>query len=230
MIVEFAGLPGAGKTTAARRLVAGLAATGHRCRARCLPPGGPFDQARHYARFTARLVSQPSRLAPAVRCAAAVRPCNAATLRYALKLPLWPYRFAVVREDPSVTVVLDQGVVQHAWSGALGGTVVDERALRSALRIVLTSVPLTYAFVYFDADVALAVDRIGARASSTSRFDRMSPMQARGALQRHRSALEWMLEEAVTITGGACLRVDAARPVDDTCRTIAAFLETLERT
>jgi thymidylate kinase len=225
-VVEFLGLPGAGKSTLADRLLARLAARGLAC-------GGAVDLARlrggrirHYTR-AAKFVYQRGRHVPAaMRLAAAVTPATSARWWLAAKLAMWPYRLGIAQARRFETLVLDQGPLQSAWIVLLEGSLLDDRVLADALNDLLADDARAFAFIYVDIAPEVAAVRIETRGPMDAPFDR-GRTETQRRLASHRQQLERVLRVALERTGAPVLRLDGSASLDENDRRIDAFLDGL---
>lgn len=224
LVVEFVGLPGAGKTTAARHVLEELEARGYACGSRGLVGRTGLSRAAHYTRVVRFCVRQASELSSAVLLGLPASGVTAARVRHALKLSSWSYRLTTRARGYDVTI-LDQGPVQQACSTMLHGRIGNERAVAAALRGVLRAAQARFAYVYFDIDVDLAVLRIAGRPAGRSSFGRLKGEAAKPGLATYQRRLGTLLDFAEAATGAARLRVDAARPVDEVSARIVEFIE-----
>ncbi len=218
------GLPGAGKTTLARGLLARLSGQGLACGDRDLIGRLGTSRAAHYARL-ARFTLERGRYLPAtIRLAAAVRPPTPARTRFAAKLAVWPYRLSVARARGFETVVLDQGILQSAWCVLLEGSLRRASVLEKALTEILAGCAASFAFISLDLDATLAAARIQGRGPMDAPFNRGNPETVR-LLEEHREHLEQVVAAGVRATGAPHLRLDASRPISENAARIDAFVD-----
>jgi cytidylate kinase len=219
-------LPGAGKTTIARQLPPELRARGYLCGDRDLVRGRHFGQDRvSYAGLGQFYLRNPSAVRSALRLSFSAPPYNGPRIRAVLKLLLWSYRLKVAQETGHDIVVLDQGVVQQAWSAAVHGELRDESSVRAAVSTVLRSAHVPLVLVYVDIGVHLAVERIGNRPTMRSTYDRISAEAASLRLAANQQRLATIFEHAVEDTGAAHLRVDGSRSPIENCRRILELVD-----
>lgn len=223
LIVEFVGLPGAGKTTVARHVIRRLRRDGYRCADRRLIGGEPLVRAAHYARFAARTVTAPGQLLAAIRCGLAVEPLTPDRVRHTLTLCAWGYRLDLAHRRDLDVILFDQGVLQTVWSVILDGDMPSVAALERALQ----TMALPTAYVHFDIDIDSAVSRIQQRPTGTSRFDHMTPDTAAAALAAHRSRFRDLIQLAIRLGGGARLDLPASRPPEELGQAIISFIRSL---
>jgi hypothetical protein len=175
LVVEFLGLPGAGKSTLAHAVAASLRTAG-------VPVTEPTFQLDHETapgRRRARKLAAAARTlcrAPVVatRCAGLV--ARSRQRRAAWLVPLvtnWLYLADGARRctrTPGVHL-LDQGLMQGAWSTAYGAARFEPRAL--AVRRVLRAVaPPRWMVVVVEAAPHLLHRRLGERIAPASRLER----------------------------------------------------------
>jgi AAA domain-containing protein len=218
------GLPGSGKTTLARGLLARLAGQRLACGDRDLIGRLGNSRAAHYARL-ARFTLGRGRYLPATfRLAAAVSPPTAARIRFAAKLAVWPYRLSVARARGFETVVLDQGILQSAWCVLLEGSLRRESVLQEAVAELLSGCAASFAFISLDLDATLAAARIQARGPMDAPFNRSNPETVH-LLAEHREHLEQVVAAGVRASGAPHLRLDASRPVSENAARIDTFVD-----
>jgi thymidylate kinase len=225
-IIEFLGLPGAGKSTLARRLIS-------RCSARGMFCGDLRSIARfkdnrpgHYARLAKFAITRTRHLRPAASLAAAVTPWTVARWWFAVGLSLWSYRLAMVRKRNYDAVVLDHGPLQSAWCVLLEGSLDDEKVLGDTLTRMLARHHLTFAFVHVDIDPDIAAARIEARGPMAAPFNRGRD-ETRRLLGLHRKLLEQVLSVAEQRIGGPVLRLDGSVPLEVNDQRIDGFMSQL---
>lgn len=227
VIVEFAGLPGSGKTTVTNAVRARLEALGYRCGGRFAIGGDASSRVRRAARVAAALLRRPRQAAAAVRLALAVRPRRASRLVYALHLPGWPVRWRAAMDAGAYDVVLlDEGVVQNGWSTLVDGD-GDAEAVLPLMSRLLREAPPRLVLVHFDLPVELSAARSGSRADAVRRFDAMGRAEAIRLLTRHQAQLERLWAWTAEAAGAAHLRVDARRPIDETVRDVTDLVVSL---
>lgn len=218
------GLPGAGKTTLAKALLAGLTERGKSCGERELIGRLGSSRAGHYARLLGFTLGRGSYVLATMRLAAAVKPPTRARLRFASRLAVWPYRLSVARARGFDTVVLDQGILQSAWCVLLEGSLEKQAPLEEALGEVLAGCQADFAFISVDLDVTSAASRIDARGPMAAPFDRGRQETLR-LLAEHRDHLDQVVAAGVRVTGAPHLRIDGSRPPAENAARIEAFVD-----
>lgn len=229
IVVEFVGLPGAGKSTVAALLERAIASRGWSWGNREMVNGVPLLRMVHYRRLIEFYLQHPAEVRTAVRLGSAVRFLTPFRLMQAIKyISVWSYRLALARRRQYQFLILDQGVVQDAWSLLLRGPWRDDIVQGAVSRTILGS-GLTYVLVYFDVGVDLAVQRIAQRPTNASRFDLLDQAEAVRQLNRQRARLEELFTRVIETTGARYCRVDATQPPANVCSEIESFVETSVR-
>ena len=225
LVVEFAGLPGAGKTTVAARAAELLRQRGRQPVERAAVCRAPSGRLAHYRSLFGFFLGHPQVIGRAVRYGWSVRPRRLWRLRDALKVAAWAPRLARARQDGRTLVLLDQGVVQQAWCPLVGGTLADADSLPRALAPVLELPGLRFAWVEINVPAERAARRIAQRPTDLSPFDRLPQSEAERRLRASEGQLERVLEVATGLTGGPSRRLDGEGLVEDTARSVVRFVE-----
>jgi thymidylate kinase len=225
-VVEFLGLPGAGKSTLTRRLLSRLGGRGLACgdlKSIARLKGG---RAEHYARLAKFSMKRGRVFRPAARLAVSVAPWSPGCWWFALELALWSYRLSMIHKRTMDILILDHGPLQSAWCVLLKGPLRDERALSDALSYLLARRQLRLAFVYVTVPPELAARRIETRGPMNRPFHR-GRGQTERLLSSHRDELDRVLEIAERRTGAPVLRLDGTAPLDENDRRLDEFVEPL---
>lgn len=231
-IIEFAGLPGAGKTTIARAALAELEGLGLRCYCNESLANRHVVHRRKSPRVSGKLRTL-GRLALSsiryrrvafdlVRCIAHTRSRSLASLTRAANLLILLDDLRAIPAGRYDVILLDQGLVQYIWSIFVAGGLPPDQHLRRLLATIFEEVPLTIIFVEIDA--AAAASRIGRRETQASRFDEFSPARVQAYLSKYKVVFGkircWSVEPPRTNS----LDIDGSRPVDHNVRRIVPFV------
>ena len=220
VVVEFVGLPGAGKSALAARLLEELTARGYDCSGRELlraEAGG--SKLRYWfghlgiLRSTALAVLAVSASGPEAQ-------------RHAARLGRWASGFERLTRAGHEIVVLDQGVVQQAWS-ALFRAPSGRSHLLQLLDLILRDAAPRLVFVYCDVLLDVALQRIASRPQGKSTFDGMDQGQARRLLATHARDLRELFAHSVAALQAPHLTVDTGRVLAESCRPVIELVESL---
>lgn len=221
LIVELVGLPGAGKSTIAAETLSRLRRAGHRVRAR-EELAAATSRGTRALRLVGSWARHPALLTGALAIASGGGSLGASRFRHAIKLAAWAPRLGGMAGDQ--TVLLDQGMVQQAWSALLRApkrTAQVDALLQAVVRIAGARL----VFVYCDLPAELAASRIAGRDTALSSFDRVPAAAARRMLAAEEASLRALFQRAVQVPGARQMVVDASRPVSENAALIAAVIE-----
>jgi thymidylate kinase len=225
IVVEFVGLPGAGKSTVAPLLGSAIASRGWSWGSREMINGIELHRMIRYRRLIEFYLGHPPEIRAAVRLGSTAPSLTPFRLMQAIKyVSIWSYRLALARRRQYQFLVLDQGVVQDAWSLLLRGPWRDDVVQAAVSRTILGS-GLTHLLVYFDIGVDLAAQRIAQRPTRESHFDLLDQGEAVRQLKRQSDRLEALFTRVTDATGVRHCRVDAAQPPAEVCSEIESFVE-----
>ena len=224
IVIEFVGLPGAGKTSAAKEIIEQMRLQGYACADRKSIQRGNSGRAMHYARLAVFNLRHCQTVSTILCLGLAVRPFALSRARFAMELPVWSYRLKLAQDRGDDLLILDQGILQDAWSVMIRGELRSETALSRALGSLLLGTKLRFAFVYFDVDIDVAVERTSNRPATTCRFDRMNSQSAKRLLTAHRKHLETIFDQALQVTHAPSCRVDSSRTLGEVCKDVADFI------
>jgi thymidylate kinase len=239
LIVEFIGLPGAGKTTVSRRVVSELDSAGHRCLTRDVWAELRSDH-RRYPRVSLKEVYQFFVFCVrhmqvafyALSYAFQVTPLNMRTLRKGVIFLRKLYKLKrIVREAARWgydTVLFDQGLMLHVSWFAVPGSPPPDISLIRLLKSVSGEIP--QAFVLFDVDVPTAIERVTKR--STMRFFEMRGISSpESVLGRYEGYVQNIVNCGAQLNG-ACrlLRVNGNDDVGQIASSIVRFIDEIWQT
>lgn len=224
-LVELVGLPGAGKTAIAARLVAELRSQGIMCAERRDGPGRQGRGPRHRVERALSLLRHHEQTRSSLRFAASVRPRSLTPFVRAIRLSGWMRQLISYAASDADIVVLDQGPIQDAWSVTVPSRGWNEAAMRAAVGPLVQVTDMPRALVYVDVDGETAAERLRRRRGTSSRFDGLTETQTRTWLAEYGKSLWSVLEYAVAVSNAAFVRVDGRLSLDESSRRVARFLD-----
>lgn len=220
-IVEFVGLPGAGKTTVFNAVVP-------RLQERNIPvllrtemlqewrSHSPFEKLFHLVPTNQ---NQWNILFQSWNLALQTKPINLASFSKATKIFTNLKRLDSTEFNPFV--LMDQGLLQEIWSVGITGAPPALTAIQSTLSLLFES--RSIAIVHFKIDIDAAIKRIQSRSTQGSRFDQMSIESAQVMLLKYAPYLDQILESARSL-GAPILEIDSLQSVDMKAEQIADWI------
>ena len=225
VVVELVGLPGAGKSTLAARLLEELRARGYDCAGRELlrPSAGLLAGRSNRLRFWLRHLHLARSTGLSVL---AVGASGSEAMRHAARLGRWASGFERLTGAGQQIILLDQGVVQQAWSSLFRAAAGRGRLLQ-LLDLILRDSPPLLAFVYCDVPLDVALQRIAARPEGNSTFDDLDQVEARRLLASHGRDLRELFAHSVETLQAPHLIVDTSKDLAESCRAVTDFVQAL---
>jgi thymidylate kinase len=213
-VVEFLGLPGAGKSTVALALVAALQAEGIAVRTTDDFVAWLASQSR--LRKLAILVHNGAwagrQLWTALRFGLSLRPVAGFSLSRIVLVPFINCCFEAYRaQERGAVLVMDQANMQLVWSVGAYADSHDVHLLHALFRIVRGRPPTLFA--YISASPEISAERIRQRPSTLSRFDRETPSGLTAALNGAARLMD-DLADCLRRDGGTLLELDATASVE----------------
>jgi hypothetical protein len=221
LIVELVGLPGAGKSAIAAQALGELRRRGHTVRGRD-ELGSGSSRGTRAGRIAWSWFRRPTLLAGTLAIGVGGGRPGLPGLQHALKLAAWAPRLAALHSGERL--LLDQGVVQQAWSALLRAPSRDAQ-ISALLTSVIRSSPVRFAFVYCEVTPELALSRIAGRETGRSSFDKMAAGEARRLLVAESQSLRGLFERAAEVARARRLVLDAAGPLSESSAAVAALVE-----
>ena len=225
LLLEFVGLPGAGKTAVAARVVSELRARGITCAERRGRRGGKGAKGRRLFQRATSLVRNYDLTLSSLRFAAGVRPLRLTPLSRAFRLAGWARQLHAYAASDVEAVVLDQGPLQDLWSLTVPGRSWNEAAARAAVRHLMQVTRMPRVLVYVNVDIETAAERLRQRGGTSSRFDRLSAIQTWTWLTQYEQSLSSIFRSAVTISNAASVRVNGRLAIDEVAQEVIRFLD-----
>ncbi len=229
LILEFVGLPGAGKTTICREVASQLNNQGV-----SFVSGDEILQQWRQQSTWQRLIklipqtqNQWQILLYSLFLASQVKPTNRQSFSKAAKIFANVKRLdaiarsAAPRTQNSQIILLDQGLLQETWSVGITGTTPSAESIKQELALLFHQRPM--AIVYFQIDVDTALERIQNRPTSESRFDRMHPEAAQQLLSRYVAYMQKIVNCAHTFNI-PILEIDSSLPIDEKAKSILSWM------
>ncbi len=226
VVIEFLGIPGAGKTTLASAVAEELRGRGYSCHLSLSddPPRRRGLRARilHVKKIVWALAADPRLGSCLLVFVLRTRPRSLPRIsRMGSFIRLMDGAFRRSRRGPERYVVLDQGLLQAIWSIALFGTPPPQSSLRALLRVLHARYPV--GAVVVDVEPGLAWERLVTRPVAKSRIERAG----RGDLMTALNTYAPYFREIATLWPGPVLTVtpDGRRPLREDVEGIVAFIE-----
>jgi hypothetical protein len=201
LVVEFVGLPGVGKSHAARLVAAGLATVGTPARSSALRINHELGRSRRVlCKAGICAVEALSRPGHTARVGRALIASGQQSRGDVLRLLYnWLFLVGLLRRARTRPVVelLDEGIYQLLWSIGFAG---NERVIRDNLSTFLKgphSLPMPDVVVVVEAPLGLIQARLASRKSRAGRLDRMEGAERHAALVRGADLLNELLSENV---------------------------------
>jgi thymidylate kinase len=234
LIVEFVGLPGAGKTTVSKTLASSLQIDSKRVlilediEKSC--GWGKGKRGKNRIQKVIGLASATVRhwnaSLESVLYASQVKPLNAESF---ICLTTVPRLLEMVQKTVSSkscdVVLLDQWLIQNIWSVGVTGEITPTNFLERLIRKYgYFDIPVLV--VHFDLDVNTAVNRIQCRSTTESRFDKMQAEKAHAILLKHCSSLTEIIRYIEDV-GIPVLKVDAAQTAQKNSQLILSWISSM---
>ena len=185
MIVECAGLPGAGKTTV--------------CKLVSTPRGGKGAVPLTALRPTKEILRAGWHI---MALSLTIRPFRFKRLKRAFNLIVFLRHY----EHRSLAILLDQGIVQKIWSIIADSTDHSNERLRRVMESLLPFAPDHV--VWLETPLDSAVKRLGARDEGKSRYDGLSPNEAMLQLKARCLLLRSLAEQFCKTVDAGLLEID----------------------
>lgn len=201
MIIECAGLPGAGKTTI--------------CRLVKHPHGGKSSVPLSALRPSGAMLRVAWQI---FLLSATARPLQLKRLKRGFNLTVFLRHYL----DHDRDVLLDQGVVQKLWSMLADAEAWPAERLRAVLQNLRPFAPDHV--VWLETPLEMAAARMASRSGGRSRYDGLNPQQATAILLQRAGLLEMLARDFSAETGARLVVFDGLQdPAVNAARIDALF-------
>lgn len=232
LVIEFIGLPGAGKTTTAQIAIESLTSVGYHCFAQNTlenpesiekKRGGILSKLRMLYHFLLSCVLYRNFAWNAFKFALTIKPFSFVNLRRFIVLVV---RLKFLRSKINGNYdlfILDQGLIQYVWSIAITGKQSgNSNYLEGVLKSIINELSLYVIMV--DVEAELAIKRIIARPTMRSRFDRMSPSSAEIMLSEHKKMFSQIVNLSASFRNTGYLSVNGRQSIQENVGIIVPFI------
>lgn len=233
LMIEFIGLPGAGKTTIAQRVIAELTDAGYRCfglstltspEGITKKKGNLFQKLRTFYGLVLSSVLCRDIAVNAFLYTCRVRPLSFKSFqRLMVLLVRLDFVRTIMNEDFEL-VLLDQGLLQNIWSIATTGSIRenDKYLMRLTESVLNRFSPIV---IGTRIEAAVAAERITQRRTKRSRFDTMPVEHTRPTLTRYSYVLAQIIDIVRNNNEKKLLDIDSGQPLDRNVNIILPFIE-----
>lgn len=211
MLIEFAGLPGSGKTTIKKLLIEIYDRLGYSCFSEEDLIKYRTNQYRlnrfcfflqETFQFCAYYLSRPLILFSLICYASQVKPFNKIRFKRIIVLLKMIYKihfsYSIAEKNQSKLVIFDQGIVQAIWSLIVDGHPPNDKYLKLLLKTLKDSFSVV---VFLQIDSISSLARIQNRSCDDGRFDRMNASEVRQLLEGHKEYIERIIENISGLNG-----------------------------
>jgi thymidylate kinase len=227
VLIEFVGLPGAGKTTVFHQVVTQLRSEG----IAIIPRDEILQQWRNTAGFQKILQLVPktqnhwSVLLQSQGLAAQVKPLTWQSFVKAGKIFSNLKRIDAIASDRRCPLILlDQGLLQEIWSVGITGSPPSREHLQQMLTLLFYQ--RSTAVVHFEIDIATAQCRLQNRPTESSRFDLMQSEVAHSLLSTYAPYLQEILNCTRSLDIPV-LQIDGSLPVKEKAEKVTHWITSL---
>ncbi|MBD2359253.1 AAA family ATPase [Tolypothrix sp. FACHB-123] len=224
IVLEFIGLPGAGKTTVFQQVVAQLKQQGVSVAAgdQILRDWKHQPLWQRLWKLIPQTQNQWRILWQSLLLATQVKPTNWLSFSKAIKTYANLKRIdAIAQSQKEQLILLDQGLLQEIWSIGITGTTPDLEDIRQELGLIFSQ--RSIAIVDFQINVETAIHRIKNRPTDQSRFDLMSQEAALQLLSQYAPYLQDIINCAQTFHIPV-LEIDSSLAVDEKTQNIVSWI------
>lgn len=223
IIVEFVGLPGSGKTTLCHRVAAQLKAKGIATisREEILKQWHQKNALQKLFKLAPSDFNQWSVLLNSLTLAARVKPINVQSFLQAGKV-----FFNVKRNDAVVCagncqiILLEQGLLQEAWSVVITGSLPKRSYLKQLMTSLLDNRPIAIVNCKLDLDTAVSrIQKRPRKKKKDSYFDLMDAEQAHSLLIKYFPYLQEIINCGQTAKF-PILDIDSSLPLEENSEKI----------
>lgn len=224
IVLEFIGLPGAGKTTVFHQVVAQLKQQGVSVAAgdEILRSWKKQPIWQRLGKLIPQTQNQWQILRQSLLLATQVKPTNWLSFSKAIKTYANLKRIdAIAQANNEQLILLDQGLLQEIWSIGLTGTTPAIEDIKEELALIFSQRPI--AIVDFQINIETAIQRIQNRPTDQSRFDLMSQEAAQQLLSQYAPYLQDIINCAQTFNIPV-LEIDSSLSVDEKTQQIVSWI------
>lgn len=225
IVLEFIGLPGAGKTTVFHQVVAQLKQQGVSVAAgdEILRNWKQQPIWQRLWKLIPQSQNQWQILRKSLLLATQVKPTNWLSFSKAIKTYANLKRIdAIAQTNNEQLLLLDQGLLQEIWSIGITGTTPALADIKEELALIFSQ--RSIAIVDFQINIETAIHRIKNRPTEESRFDLMSQEAAQLLLSQYAPYLQDIINCAQTFDIPV-LEIDSTLSVDEKTQQIVSWID-----